>query len=136
MQIIGETAHNGQVFYSNDILGSLSVETIKRTPIPNLHSLIQYYCGLYLDSGDDMHRIRLEQLVDGMNVDRQWCEKNITDKTHSDLVVGLADSKSSRIDEFTGNLVTCFIPNQEDAKRVARIPGFDLTVGETVTWHK
>lgn len=125
MQIIGETVHQGHVFYSKDILGSLPVETIKRALIPSLDSLIEYCCGLYLDSGDDMHRILLEQLVDGMNVDRQWCEKNIKDKTYSDLVVRLADGKSSRIDEFKSNLVTCFIPNQEVAQCVARIPGFE-----------
>lgn len=66
LQIIGEIAHRGQVFYINEILGSLAVETMKRPPLPNLHSLIQDYCGLYLDSGDDMPRICFKQLLDGV----------------------------------------------------------------------
>ncbi len=117
-------AHKSGAFYSDQILDYVSVEEIKYIPIPTLRSFVQYLCLLYFRKADDMYRIRLEQLVDGMNIDEAWCQKNLSDEGHLQYVLNLVYSKVDRIDDFSGNLVTCYIADQEAAAAVTRIPGY------------
>jgi hypothetical protein len=71
-----------------------------------------------------MPRIRIEQLVDGMNIDEQWCKENLFDDSQAQYVLNLVNSNKDRIDEFSGNLVTCYIPDQKMAECVTHIPGY------------
>ncbi|KAJ4590696.1 hypothetical protein HRR94_000046 [Exophiala dermatitidis] len=105
----------------------LEIEEIKRIPMPTLPSFVQYLCLLFFRDGDDMYQIRLEQLVDGMNIDEEWCRKTVSDEGQLQYLLKLVNSKVDRIDDFSGNLVTCYIADQQMAANVTRIPGFSRT---------
>lgn len=71
--------------------------------------------------------IAVEQLVDGMNLDDDWCEKNLCNaslKVHQ-LATRVVAGKQSRLDDFSNNTVTCFIANAGEAERLRRIPGYE-----------
>ncbi|KAL2397546.1 hypothetical protein ABEF93_000780 [Exophiala dermatitidis] len=123
-EVLESAAHRREAFYSDHILSYVSVEEIKRIPIPTLPSFVQYLCLLFFRDGDDMFRIRLEQLVDGMNIDEEWCRKTVSDEGQLQYLLKLVNSKLDRIDDFSGNLVTCYIADQQMAANVTRIPGF------------
>jgi len=118
--------HHGDAFYSHEILDSFSVEEIQQLPIPTLPSFVRYLCVLFFSHGDEMHRIRLEKVVDGMNIDAAWCQGNLFDRVHVQYVLDLVNSKKDRIDDFSGNLVTCYIANQKTAESITHIPGSGL----------
>jgi hypothetical protein len=124
LQVLGRAEHAEEAFYSGEIRDYLSVDDIKQIPIPALPSFVQYLCVLFFSSGDEMYRIRLEQLVDGMNIDEAWCTKNLTDEGHMQYLLNLVNSKTDRIDDFSGHLVTCYIADQELAESITRIPGY------------
>jgi hypothetical protein len=96
-----EADHSGAAFYSQQMLDYLSVESIRGLPIPTLPSFVQYLCKLHFSLSDDMHRIRLEQLVDGMNIDKEWSHKNLSDKAHVQYLLDLVNSKGDRMDDFS-----------------------------------
>jgi len=123
-EVLEPAAHTREAVYSDQILGYIPVEGIKYLPIPTLPSFVQHLCLLFFRSADDMYRIRLEQLVDGMNIDEAWCQKNLSDQGHVQYLLKLVNSKMDRIDDFPGNLVTCYIADQEAAAAVTRIPGY------------
>lgn len=69
--------------------------------------------------------IASEQLVDGMNLDLAWCTRNLT-ATDADvlmLVRRLIRDKALRMDEFSGNKITCFVKDEAEAERLWGIPG-------------
>jgi hypothetical protein len=119
-----EAEHGVEAFYSKEILEYLSVTDIKCIPIPSHPSFVQYLCRLHFNLGDEMPRIRLEQLVDGMNIDEEWCRKSLSQGAHMQYLLDLVNSKRDRIDDFSGNLVTCNIADKKTAESVARIPGY------------
>jgi hypothetical protein len=94
-------------------------------PIPRLASLFVGLCRRYLDHGDDAAMIAAEQLVDGMNLDLDWCSRNITTagadvcELSQQLILG----KTSGMDEFSGNEVTCYVADEAEAKLLRGIPG-------------
>ena len=124
MKILSPEDHGEEAFYSHEILETFTVEQIADLPIPTLPSLFQYLCPLVYSWEDPMPRIRIEQLVDGMNIDEQWCKENLFDESQAQYVLNLVNSKNDRIDYFSGNLVTCYIPDHKMAECVTRIPGY------------
>jgi hypothetical protein len=72
-----------------------------------------------------MYAIAAEQLVDGMDLDEMWCREHMPGPDSKELAyaVTLVEGKNSRIDDFSPNSVTCFIPNKVEAQRVLLIPG-------------
>lgn len=65
----------------------------------------------------------MEQLVDGMDLDEEWCMSNLSGAEPEvlNLAKTLIFKKPSRIDEFSGNIVTCFVADRDEADRVRRI---------------
>jgi hypothetical protein len=119
-----EAEHSAAAFYSKEILEYFSVRDIKCIPIPSLASFIKYLCRLHFTLGDEMPRIRLEQLVDGMNLDEEWCRKSLSETAHVQYLLDLVNSKGDRIDDFSEKQVTCIITDQKTAECVTRIPGY------------
>lgn len=105
-----------------DVIPSINVAAI---PFPRLSSLLVGLCRRYLDQADDAAMIAAEQLVDGMNLDQDWCSRNISAagadvwELSQQLILG----KSSRMDQFSGNKVTCFMADEAEAKQLRTIPG-------------
>ncbi|KAI0006257.1 ser/Thr protein phosphatase [Xylariaceae sp. FL0662B] len=117
---------NREVYMSKEV-SDLSREDISNLPLPRLAPLL---CGLakkFLDAHDDMAMIAVEQLVDGMNLDQAWAQKNLQglDAAPMTLITNQIRGKKSRIDYFSENQITCFISDKEEAANVCLIPGFE-----------
>ncbi|KAG6039842.1 hypothetical protein E4U41_002020 [Claviceps citrina] len=93
---------------------------------PRLAPLLKGVARRYLDTRDDIAMIAVEQLVDGMNLDESWIEKQLpgSDAALLDLIMGRIRSKKQRIDYFMDHKITCFIFDQEEADKVQLIPGY------------
>lgn len=112
--------------YSNQILDCGSAEQIAALPLPQFGPFFRGLCRKYIETQEVTAAISAELLVDGMDIDEEWCQSHF-DASESDelnFALGLVSGKSSRIDDFSGNHVTCFIRDQEEADRIRKIPGF------------
>ncbi|KAK7525488.1 uncharacterized protein IWZ02DRAFT_469110 [Phyllosticta citriasiana] len=120
----------GIVLFSDNsqILESLPARDVHLFPMPQLPRLMTSLCKTYIESGDVMARIGVEQLIDGMDLDEAWCQRNLS-STASDevqqLVLSVVQGKKWRIDDFSGKSVTCFIADEEEATRMHGIPGYE-----------
>lgn len=111
--------------YSRQIMDLAPSDEIKYLTVPRLPPFLSGLCRRFLESNDGMARIAVEQLVDGMDLDEQWVEINLSSAEPKvrRLVMILISEKSSRYDEFSDNLVTCFIADEEEGERLRWIPG-------------
>lgn len=82
-------------------------------------------CQGYLDTKNVAEMVEIQHLVDGMDLDEGWCDRNLNHANPGVLAIvsGLIAGKASRINPPTDNIVTCSVPN-EDAVKVRRIPGY------------
>jgi len=105
----------------------LPVVDVRRLPIPQLPPLLRGLCQRYLDSFDDVAMIAAEQLVDGMDLDEGWCERNLAFANQQvyQLASTLVAGKKSRLDHFSENSVTCFVRDPGEAARLRQIPGYE-----------
>ncbi|KAK7518997.1 hypothetical protein IWZ03DRAFT_375199 [Phyllosticta citriasiana] len=126
--IVPRTAALTEEAYSSQILESLPARDVHLFPMPQLLRLMTSLCERYIESGDIMARIGVEQLIDGMDLDEPWCQRNLS-STASDevqqLVLSVVQGKKWRIDDFSGKSVTCFIADEEEATRMHGIPGYE-----------
>jgi hypothetical protein len=123
-------SHHGtpsNVVYSSQITDSIPASDVSTFPIPRLSPFLMGLCQRYLKFNDDIAMIAAEQLVDGMDLDEDWCEKHLSTASLEiqQLVARLVDEKRSRLDDFSGYTVTCFVANDADAERLRRIPGYE-----------
>jgi hypothetical protein len=100
---------------------------IAALPLPRLAPLLRGLAKRYLDTQDDMAMIAVEQLVDGMNLDEAWVERNLKDSDAAllRLVMNRIHGKQSRIDYYSDNTTTCLISGPEEAESVRLIPGLE-----------
>lgn len=113
---------------SKQITDIIPVVDVNQLPMPRLPSLFAGFCQRFLDTQDDAAMIAAEQLVDGMDLDEGWVERNlggIASPKVFQLATKLVAEKRSRIDDFSENNVTCFIADDTEAKRVRQIPGYE-----------
>ena len=116
--------------YSKEILDSFSAAQIAMLPFPRFTPFLVGCCRTYVETKEPTAAIAAEGLVDGMNIDEEWCKVahlSVTTHTRDDelkFALGLVQGKSSRIADFQPNEVTCFIVDDEEAQRMKSIPGF------------
>ncbi|CAJ2507504.1 Uu.00g086900.m01.CDS01 [Anthostomella pinea] len=108
-------------------LSDMDSRDVAHLPLPRLASLIIGLARRFLDTGDDIAMIAVEQLVDGMNLDEEWSRKHLGGVANAVrlLVDSQIGGKASRIDYFSDNKITCFISDQEEAQSVRLITGID-----------
>lgn len=115
--------------YSDQIIDLVPADGINQLPMLRLPSLFNGLCQRFLDTQDDVSMIAAEQLVDGMDLDEGWCDRNLHLLNASpevlNLAVRLIEGKSSRVDDFSEGAVTCFVANREEVERLRRIPGYE-----------
>lgn len=101
-------------------------DDIHAMSFPRLHPLLVGYARRYIDEQDDSSMIAAEQLVDGMDVDAPWCDRHLSRESAAvvALITNLVQTKTSRLDDFSGYEVTCFIKDSEAARHVRSIPGY------------
>lgn len=114
--------------FSKEIV-DIAAEDVLHWPMPCLEPLLAGLCKRYLDSQDDVAMIGAEQLVDGMDLDIPWCERNLASAGPlvMELARNLVTGKASRIDYFSDNKVTCFIKDEEEAHYIRKIRGYEGT---------
>lgn len=113
--------------YSRELTDMVPAHEIAEIPMPLLGPFFSGQCARYRESSHPMFAIAAEQLVDGMDLDEEWCKQHMSTSTPETLrfALGLVAGKASRIDYFTTNTVTCFIPNVEERQRLVSVPGRD-----------
>ncbi|KAI9676670.1 MAG: hypothetical protein M1829_002988 [Trizodia sp. TS-e1964] len=111
--------------YSRELMDLVPVSLIPKLRLPRLAPLFEACCRKYCETREDMSAIAAEQLVDGMNLDEDWCRKNMSPARLEELnfALKLVAAKKSRISAFTHNIVTDFIATSEEAERLLRVPG-------------
>jgi hypothetical protein len=121
----GETVPEGTI--SKQILDLCRPEEVRFLPMPHLAPYLDGLCSRYLEFGDDIAMIAAEQLVDGMDINQDWCTNHLKGAKSSvcQLVARLVASKGSRLDDFNGNKITCYIADEAEAESVKLIPGYD-----------
>ena len=117
--------HEGGAEYSREISDIIPAGNIAETPIPLLRPFFSGQCARYLETNHPMFAIAAEQLVDGMDLDEEWCKQHMSANTPETLSFALAlvAGKASRIAYFSSNTVTCFIPDEQERQRLLRVPG-------------
>jgi hypothetical protein len=117
--------HQKGAEYSHQITDLVPASSVTSLPMPRLAPLFEGFCRKFCDTRDDLSAIAAEQLVDGMNLDEDWCSNHISPERHKELnfALKLVAGKDSRISNFTTNTVTGFIASKEEAERLHRIPG-------------
>ncbi|KAI1108469.1 ser/Thr protein phosphatase [Nemania sp. NC0429] len=95
----------------------LSPEDVASLPLPRLAPLLKGLARRFLDRGDDMAMIGVEQLVDGMDLDHQWVQRHLdsVETPVTALILERIQGKKGRIDYYSDNLVTCYISDREEA---------------------
>jgi hypothetical protein len=120
-----ETVSEGTI--SKQILDLCGPEEVRFLPVPHLAPYLVGLCSRYLEFEDDIAMIAAEQLVDGMDIDQDWCTNHLKGANSNvcQLVARLVAGKESRLDDFNGNKITCFIADEAEAESVKLIPGYD-----------
>ncbi|KIV98687.1 uncharacterized protein PV09_09543 [Verruconis gallopava] len=92
---------------------------------PRLPSLFLGLCQIYLNTNDAVARIGAEQLVDGMNLSKEWCDMNLLQAGQEVLKLAyiLVQENAGRMDPFSGNKITCYIHSEHDAQLLRELPG-------------
>jgi hypothetical protein len=111
--------------YSHEITDLVPASSIASLSMPRLAPFFEGFCLEFCDTKDDLSAIAAEQLVDGMDLDEDWCSKHISLERHKELnfALELVAGKFSRISNLTTNTVTGYIASKEEAERLQKIPG-------------
>jgi hypothetical protein len=99
---------------SQHILDIIPAEALVSIPMPSLIPFFRGLCKNYCETKEAVSAIAAEQLVDGMDLDEAWCREHMPGPDSKELAYAmtLVEGKNSRIDYFSSNTVTCFIPNR------------------------
>lgn len=124
--IISHEEHQTAMGYSKEILDSVSIDQIAALPLPRFAPLFMGFCRTYIETQEITAAIAAELLVDGMNLDGEWCRTHFHASQIDELnfALRLVKSKGSRIADFSPNEVTCSIVDHQEAQRIRKIPGF------------
>lgn len=123
--IVPKDDHHPDSYYSKDILDALSPDVILSLPFPSLGPLMGGSCTKYIQTRDIVYAMAAEQLVDGMDIDLAWCQKHLTHLSSDEqqFAHDLVEGKRDRMDEFSGNEITCYVANSQHVSDLRRIPG-------------
>jgi hypothetical protein len=122
--ILRAKRHEDGAEYSHEISDIIPSSKVSETPIPLLGPFFSGQCArYYLETKDIIFAMAAEQLVDGMDLDEEWCKQHMSTSTPETLsfALTLVAGKASRIDYFSSNTVTCFIPDEQERQRLLRV---------------
>jgi hypothetical protein len=138
--VVFRDEHQYMAEYSQEVLDSISADQVAALPFPRFEPFFKGLCRTYTKTLEVTAAIAAEFLVDGMDIDEEWCYAHISTSEIDELnfALRLVRGKGSRIADFSSNEITCFIPDYQKAQRVRKIPGFpdrvwphmDRTCGE------
>lgn len=124
--VVSCNGHRKPARYSQEILDSLLPDQVALLPFPRFDPFFKGLCRTYIATLEVTAAIAAELLVDGMDIDEDWCHHHLSPSENGELsfALRLVRGKGSRIADFSLNKVTCFIPDRQEARRVQKIPGF------------
>lgn len=124
--IVSREEHQNAGEYSREILDSVSADQIAALPLPQFTPFFKGLCRKYIETQEATAAIAAELLVDGMDLSKEWCQLYFyaSESDEFAFALRLIIGKSSRIDDFSSNQVTCFIAEQGEAQRIQKTPGF------------
>lgn len=103
---------------------------ISKLNFPRLRPLFNAFLRHFVKSGckDYNAAMLAESLVDGMDLDVEWCEINIPADRLQELEFAkkLVATKAGRLDYRYPDGVTLFLKTKEDAQRMRLVPGRDI----------
>jgi hypothetical protein len=113
------------IHFSPQISDFLPASSIRSLSWPRLPSLFLGLCQRYLNNHDAIARIGAEQLVDGMDLSQEWCDLNLLQANREAVKLAhtLVQEKPGRIDQFSGNKITCYIHSEDDAQLLRSLAG-------------
>ena len=117
--------------FSHEIVDSYQAQEVASLPFPYFAPFFRSRCRLYVKTRDAPAAMAVEQLVDGLNLDEDWCRRHLQ-LDEIDFALDRVKTKNNRIDYYSDNEVTCFIANEGVAKKVRSLPGFV----ESLTFHQ
>ena len=125
--IVPREAHKPGTQYSKELSGLIPPHEVSSLPFAKLRPLFAGACQRYKEHGDDIAAIAAEQLIDGMDLDEDWCRNGIPKDRPQDLEFALLrlERKKSRTADSFINTFTCFITDESEARIVHAIPGRD-----------
>ncbi|KAI1913851.1 hypothetical protein LOZ53_005970 [Ophidiomyces ophidiicola] len=92
---------------SREILDSLSPDQVAALPFPWFKPFFIGLCRKYVATQEIAEAIAAEFLVDGMDINEDWCQNHFASENHEpNFVLGLVGGKGSRVDDFSLNMVT------------------------------
>ena len=114
--------------YSQEILDCVPLYELKYFRVPCLAQMFLGLCRRFVERGDTIGAIGMEQLIDGMDIDLQWLATCLPGIQEHDIALARSFimGKQSRIDDISFNQVTSFIRDKEEARMVRNIPGRDI----------
>ena len=93
---------------------------ISSLPLPTLNTYMRFLCVLsQMEEDVIMHKIRLEQMVDSMDLSSAWYQRLLAGWSTCHIVKELIDNKHLRVDEFVGREI--YRMNKEST---SQIPGY------------
>ncbi len=127
--IVPQSLHQQHSEYSSELLDLIPEDRITSLPFPFLGPLLSSCSQKYTSSQDVIPAMAVDGLVDGMDLDESWCERNLinTEPKSLEHVLSRVRSRSSRIDYFSPNTITCIIANSEERDRLFDVPGREIS---------
>ena len=118
--------HQGWTKYSPEILDIAPADAVCSLSLPRLAPFFKGLCRRYISARDPIAAIAAEQLVDGMDLDQNWCRSHLSAVHAEELAFAmtLVEGRKSRSAEFS---MDSEYPDSEKDKDsvLARLPGFD-----------
>jgi hypothetical protein len=78
--ILHQKRHEDGAEYSREILDVIPASKIAGIPIPLLGPFFSGQCAGYLGTNHPMFAMAAERLVDGMDLDEEWCRQHISER--------------------------------------------------------
>ncbi|KAM0797527.1 hypothetical protein BDR22DRAFT_434885 [Usnea florida] len=124
-RVVPQSLHQQDSEYSFELLDLIPKNRIPSLPVPFLGPLLSDYSRKYIASQDAIAAMAIDGLIDGMDLDDLWCERNLIDLELPGLeyVHSRVRGRVSRIDYFSPNTVTCIILDDDERQRLFRVPG-------------
>jgi hypothetical protein len=109
--------------YSEQVLGLVSDKgNLSSIPFPRLAPFLSGLLRRFNESNNNVFAMCAEQLVDGMDLDEEWCESCL-DAGVEEVYRYAVQGKSRHVSPMYPDHVSCYISTPDEAAKVRGIPG-------------
>lgn len=132
MNTISSPQIQEEIECSKGILLSIPKESVSKLPFPKLPPFFAGLCKRFCGTQGNAAAGAAEQLVDGKDLDEEWCKEAFSESPSTELefALSLVKGKVARASDCTLPIVTSPVWDEAEARRVRRIPGRDAFHGQ------